>query len=125
MQCPKCYGEMETVSPDATDSLRIDRCCQCHGLYFDQLTRGEMALLNDQVALDSGDEALGAEYDDMVYVECPKCDRIMDQRLTEEPHRIRFELCPTCHSTFLDAGELRLYLSEEYKDSFAALLPER
>ncbi|MCB1647223.1 MAG: zf-TFIIB domain-containing protein [Pseudomonadales bacterium] len=124
MQCPKCYGEMETVSSDSTDSLHIDRCHQCQGLYFNQLTRADMGMLSEQVSLDTGDESVGAEYDDMVYVECPKCHGIMDQRMVEAPNRIRFELCPSCYSSFLDAGELRLYLSEGYREEFESLLPE-
>jgi len=76
--------------------------------------------------LDTGDEELGAEYNEMVYVECPKCDKIMDQRVAEGEHvRIRFELCVSCHSTFLDAGELRQYLSEDCRRDFEALLPAR
>ena len=57
MQCPKCYGEMETVSSDSTDSLHIDRCHQCQGLYFNQLTRADMGMLSEQVSLDTGDDS--------------------------------------------------------------------
>lgn len=124
MQCPKCYGEMDTVNQDGEDELRIDRCQNCHGLYFDQLTQSDLALIEGKVNLDSGDDEVGAEYDDMVYVDCPKCDRIMDQRKIEEPVAIRFEHCPTCYSTFLDAGEFRQYLSDAYRSEFQALLPE-
>lgn len=66
---------------------------------------------------------MGSTYDEMVYVECPKCDKIMDQRKVEEPLKIRFELCPTCNATLLDAGELREYLSAEYLEEFTSLLP--
>ena len=124
MDCPKCAGEMEQLSSDRSDALRIDRCKDCSGLYFDQLTQRDLKLVEDQVALDTGAAELCAEYDDMVYVECPKCDRIMDQRKSEPPLQIRFELCPCCYSTFLDAGEFRQYLSEEYRDEFESLLPD-
>ena len=123
MQCPKCDGEMETVSIDDADSIQIDRCLECHGLYFDQLTRADLVLVEGNQAIDSGDAEVGAEYDDMVYVECPKCDKIMDQRKIEEPVSIRFEHCPSCYSTFLDAGELTQYLNEEHRAEFTALLP--
>ena len=121
MECPKCYGEMTNV---LQEGAVVDRCGNCHGLYFDQLTQALLPDLMSQDAIDSGSDEMGAAYDEMVYVECPKCDKIMDQRLIEEPVRIRFELCPTCHSTFLDAGELREYLSPEFLDHFTALLPE-
>jgi len=121
MQCPKCDGDMVTVHDG---DVRIDRCGRCHGLYFDHLTREDLDRLVDQVHIDTGDEELGAEYDEMVYVECPRCDRIMDQRLIEDPVRIRFEICTSCHSTFLDAGEFREYLSEGFREQFINLLPE-
>ena len=124
MDCPKCAGEMETISSDSADAMRIDRCKDCSGMYFDQLTQGGLKLVEGQAELDIGAAELGAEYDDMVYVECPKCNRIMDQRKNESPHRIRFELCPSCYSTFLDAGEFRQYLSEEYREEFEAMLPD-
>lgn len=120
MQCPKCDGEMRRVHDG---DVNIDRCNQCGGLYFDQLTRARLPALEDKVAMDTGDEALGAEYNEMVYVECPTCDAIMDQRLLEDPVRIRFEICTSCHATFLDAGEFRQYLSPEYREHFIALLP--
>lgn len=121
MQCPKCDGDMVTVHDG---DVRVDRCDRCHGLYFDHLTREDLDRLADQVHIDTGDEEVGAEYDEMVYVECPRCDRIMDQRLIEEPVRIRFEICTSCHSTFLDAGEFREYLSEGFREQFISLLPE-
>jgi len=117
---------METVSEDGREAIRVDRCRDCHGLYFDQLTREDLGLVEGLAGnLDTGDEEKGAEYNEMVYVECPKCDRIMDQRVAEGEVRIRFELCTTCHSTFLDAGELREYLSDACREDFEALLPER
>ncbi|GEM_PF-6975278 len=59
-------------------------------------------------------------------MQCPKCygDMIMDQRSLDEPVKIRFELCIACHATFLDAGEFRQYMSDEYHYQFRALLPE-
>ena len=124
MQCPKCDGEMENVSTDAAGSIRVDRCLECQGLYFDQLTRADLALVEGRQEMDSGDAEKGAEYDDMVYVECRKCDKIMDERKIEDPVAIRFEHCPSCYSTFLDAGEFTQYLSAEYRPEFEALLPD-
>ena len=124
MQCPKCYSEMEVVSQNTEGSVRVDRCSECKGLFFDQMTKRDLALVEKSAAYDSGDEVLGAEYDEMVYVDCPKCDKMMDQQKVDDPVRIRFELCPTCNSAFLDAGEFRRYLQPEYRVEFEALLPE-
>ncbi|MFT4720650.1 MAG: Zn-finger nucleic acid-binding protein [Candidatus Azotimanducaceae bacterium] len=124
MQCPKCYGETERVNSSDDCTMHVDRCMLCHGLYIDNLTREELDVLDGFASADNGAVNLDIDYDEMVYVECPKCDKIMDQRLLEAPVRIRFELCPSCHSTFLDAGELRVYLSADYRASFELLLPE-
>ena len=121
MECPKCFGEMNNLSDGGPN---IQRCCDCYGLYFEQLTRAMVEGLLQKIEIDNGDEGTGSAYDAMVYVDCPKCDRIMDQRLTEQPNRIRFELCPTCNSAFLDAGEFRLYTKDEYLPGFLSLLPD-
>ena len=36
MECPKCYGKMDRVLEGMTS---VERCQNCHGLYFDQLTQ--------------------------------------------------------------------------------------
>ena len=123
MQCPKCYGEMDTISSDGANAIRIDRCSKCEGLYFDQLTRADLSMVTNQDELDTGNIEAGAEYNEMTFVDCPKCNKMMDQRRIEDPVHIRFEHCTSCYATFLDAGELKQYLSEEYREQFEALLP--
>ena len=121
MDCPKCFGKTDTVIADGAD---VERCQECHGLYFDRLTQAMLDDLLSCLDIDTGSDELGAVYDEMVYVDCPKCDRIMDQRLIEEPNRIRFEVCPTCYAAFLDAGEFRQYSEPGYLEGFRSLLPE-
>lgn len=48
----------------------------------------------------------------------------MDQQSIDDPIKIHFELCIACHATFLDAGEFREYMSDEYHDKFRELRPE-
>jgi len=76
MECPKCYGEMDTVLEEGAS---VDRCQDCHGLYFDQLTQEMLGGILDKVGIDTGTDEMGSSTDDMVYVDCPKCDRMMDQ----------------------------------------------
>ena len=107
------------------EKMKVERCQNCHGLYFDQLTQELLPGLFGKEAIDSGSDEVGSTYDELVYVDCPKCDKIMDQRKLEAPLSIRFECCPTCNATFLDAGELRQYLSAEYLEAFKSLLPRK
>ena len=121
MQCPKCFGETDELV-DGVTSIR--RCQDCSGIYFHQLTRGILESLRGSAELEDDRQNINPQYDAMVYVDCPKCNGIMDQRLIEEPNRIRFELCPSCNSAFLDAGEFSLYTKEEYLEDFMSLLPD-
>ena len=50
MQCPKCDGEMETVY---NEEVTINRCNNCRGLYFDQLTRDDLGYVEGQVGVDT------------------------------------------------------------------------
>ncbi|MDC0069665.1 zf-TFIIB domain-containing protein [Gammaproteobacteria bacterium] len=122
MECPKCFGEMGTA---LNEKMKVEQCQNCHGLYFDQLTQELLPGLFGKEAIDSGSDEVGSTYDELVYVDCPKCDKIMDQRKLEAPLSIRFECCPTCNATFMDAGELRQYLSAEYLEAFKSLLPRK
>ncbi len=39
------------------------------------------------------------------YMKCPKCGGDLVER---EYHRIKMDVCPDCHGTWLDAGELEM-----------------
>ena len=126
MECPKCFGDMKMVciaEGEGVNATEVQRCDACGGIYVESLTKRHVDSLAAQVAVDSGDPHVGEGYDMMVYVDCPRCGDIMDQRKGEFAE-IRFELCPTCYGTLLDAGELSKYLSTDLKDQFCALLPE-
>ena len=49
MRCPKCGGQMEEVPLDV---LRVDRCQDCHGVYFDD---GELEILLHLEGVGEGD----------------------------------------------------------------------
>ena len=120
MECPKCFGETEQVS---AGNRMVERCLQCFGLFFYQLTQSMVDDLLLCVDIDTGNDELGVLSNQMVYVDCPNCNRIMDQRQIEGRHRIRFELCTSCYVVFLDAGELRQYTRPETLADFRSLLP--
>lgn len=49
MKCPKCGGDMETMS---LEGIGIDKCSSCEGLFFD---RGEL----DEILLKKSEERRG------------------------------------------------------------------
>ena len=102
MQCPKCNAGMEVV---VFQGFEVDRCVRCKGLWFDRMEKEDLMLLEGAGSIDVGDDE-ESEYNELVFVECPKCYSILDQVEHEEPY-IKYEFCRTCHGSFFDAGEFR------------------
>lgn len=119
MKCPKCAADMETV---VFNEIEIDRCTHCFGLWFDQLERDDLKKLEGAESIDIGDEFVGAKYNEVARVECPRCATEMEHILHTEPFDITFESCPACRGSFFDAGEFRDYLDEEIRSQFEAVL---
>ena len=59
------------------------------------------------VAFDIGDDG-DIDLDEMMYLDCPRCDLMMGPQLNESP-RVKIEVCEACNGVFRDAGELRRY----------------
>lgn len=108
MQCPKCSAGMEVI--DFQD-IEIDRCKRCHGIWFDRLEKEKLKQLQGSGEIDIGDDESAAEYNELVFVECPRCFTMLDQVEQEDPY-LKYEVCPTCHGSFFDAGEFRDYVAK-------------
>lgn len=118
MQCPKCTHDMQTVTVDDID---IDRCTRCFGIWFDRLEKEDLRKLEGAEEIDIGDEFVGAQYDQIQEINCPKC-QIPALHVETEAPCIRFEKCPACGGSFFDAGEFRDYLEDEILEQFRSLL---
>ena len=103
MDCPKCSAEMEILDFKGTE---IDRCTRCRGLWFDRLEAESIQDLEGAESIDIGKDA-DNDLKDQLFVECPKCSSILDQRIEDG---IKLDICLSCHGTFFDAGEFRQYL---------------
>ena len=115
MKCPKCLSAMEVIN---YNDVEIDRCTDCHGLFFDKLEKEIMKSLEGAESIDIGDEFLGARLNEILDVPCPRCKVKMDHVIETEPFEIKFESCPKCHGAYFDAGEFRDYMDEEIFGSF-------
>ena len=110
MQCPKCSEAMVEVD---CNSVTIDRCVACGGIWFD---RGEAeALSSEWVAdfIDTGDAAIGEEMDELNNVECPRCGKQMRRFFDIENSHVQYEECDE-HGKFFDAGEFTLWAENQY-----------
>ena len=60
LQCPKCDHGMEEIFHE---EVAIDRCTNCHGLWFDDDEAHQLKAMEGSEALDSGDPGEGWKYD--------------------------------------------------------------
>ncbi len=119
MKCPKCQNDMESIN---YNSIEIDRCTHCFGIWFDQLEKEDLKHLKGAESIDIGDEFVGAKFDRIEQINCPKCNVPARHVEVVEPF-IRFEQCPDCLGSFFDAGEFRDYMEDEILAQFRAVLP--
>ncbi|QIB65422.1 zf-TFIIB domain-containing protein [Kineobactrum salinum] len=118
IKCPKCgHGMAEIRYGD----VAIDRCSNCHGLWFDT---GEAELLKTKWmgdALDIGDPSLGKRWDKVEDIACPRCGKDMEKLSDPKQKHIWYEMCPE-HGMFMDAGEFSDYKHETLADRFRSLI---
>jgi PAT family beta-lactamase induction signal transducer AmpG len=123
MRCPKCRADMEVVEVDGQE---VDRCLQCHGLWFDA---GEMeALAHGSAAatLDTGTSREGRLYNVIDDYRCPRCGGHMERKADPEQPHIWYETCGACEGSFFDAGEFRDLANHSIADFFKSLVtPKR
>ena len=104
MNCPKCASPMEKI---LYQSVEVDRCTGCKGIWFDLMEREMLEALEGSEIIDSGDPAVGELHNKIDKIDCPLClsplIRMVDQ---DQPH-IWFEKCSDCSGMFLDAGEFK------------------
>jgi uncharacterized protein len=115
VECPKCLAQLEVID---FKGIEIERCSNCFGLFFDHLEKEGLKALRGAESIDVGDEFVGARYNEIMDVACPKCRIKMTHVYQKEPFEIKFESCPQCHGAFFDAGEFRDYMEEEIFEQF-------
>ncbi len=105
MLCPKCQSRM---SKAAFQSVEVDRCEGCGGLWFDILEHEDLKKLKGaERALDTGSPDLGREMNQIRRIDCPVCRTgMVSLHVPDQPH-IVVEQCAVCHGVFMDAGEFR------------------
>ena len=121
MICPKCENQFEVVT---FNDIEVDRCTNCMGIWFDHREQEDLKKLKGAEQIDIGDEFLGAKYDHMQNIDCPRCDIRMHHVTHQADLEIRFERCPQCKGSFFDAGEFSDYLAEEIFDEFQRVMSE-
>ena len=104
MKCPKCISPMVKV---VFEGVEVDRCVDCHGLWFDRFEREKLVKRRNSEEIDNGDPQLASEFDRVDCIICPRCESRMTPMVTLDLPRICFEQCTSCGGSFFDAGEFR------------------
>jgi len=104
MNCPKCTSAMESMQFDGMD---VERCTGCKGLWFDALEEQSLLHAKKSESLDVGEESVGAKWDEMGKIHCPRCGTPMVRMVDRNQPHIWYESCSTCGGLFFDAGEFR------------------
>jgi Zn-finger nucleic acid-binding protein len=105
MNCPKCHANMAKVT---FQSVEVDRCEGCGGIWFDILEREDLkAMKGADEAIDTGSVKKGQKMDAVRKVHCPHCHTgMISLHVPDQPH-IVIEQCNVCNGVFMDAGEFR------------------
>lgn len=105
---------METVEFSA---IQVDRCTQCHGLFFDRREADRLKVTKGSEAIDIGDVEVGRTHSVNDRIRCPRdTTRMVPIVDTQQPH-IHIETCPVCNGMFFDAGEFTDWKSESFLDT--------
>jgi len=107
-------------------SIEVDRCTQCGGIWFDEFEKEQLKALKGSESVDTGSASEGAEFDAIDRIDCPVCQVEMTRMVDPRQSHIWFESCPVCYGVFFDAGEFKDYKQETILDFFKGLrTPER
>lgn len=118
LQCPKCHHGMLEVS---FESITVDRCTNCQGIWFDGDEAEQLKLLSGSEAIDCGSGAQGRKYDVVGDINCPHCGQTMEKSSDWKQTHIWFEVCRQ-HGIFMDAGEFKDYKYETPLDALRDII---
>jgi len=119
MQCPKCNSAFETI---AFEYIEVERCTNCKGIWFKHLEKEDLKQIEGSESIDIGDEQVGKEYNQMREINCPRCDVKMLPMVDKDQFHIKYESCPSCFGTFLDAGEFKDHTEHTMLERFKQMI---
>ena len=115
MKCPACKSPLVVVE---RESIEVDWCTHCHGVWFDV---GELELLAGKAGkrLEPGTLGRVAGKVDEARRRCPRCRRKMEKVTLADDDTLLLDRCPE-HGLWFDAGELTELMSHLEAESDAA-----
>ena len=113
MYCPKCQFAMEKVT---YGEISIDRCTNCHGIWFDMREHEHLKEREGAESIDTGTAKDGGTFNEQGDIECPVCRSQMIRMVDAEQPHLWYESCHTCYGVFFDAGEFTDYKEKTLAD---------
>jgi Zn-finger nucleic acid-binding protein len=110
---------MESIS---FQSIKVDRCTRCAGLWFDMLEAEDLKKLSGSEAIDIGSATTGKEENKIGNIKCPYDSASMLRMVVNDQPHIWYEACPVCHGTYFDAGEFKDFKAETFMDVVRSVL---
>jgi Zn-finger nucleic acid-binding protein len=124
--CPHCAKNMQTIKLDLKDSIHIERCNSCFGLFFDP---GEIeTLLESSVSnvfninlehMDNINQDRFQSKKKVKYIKCPVCQKFMNRVNFGSRSGVIIDQCIP-HGIWLDSGEITHLM--EWKKAGGVLL---
>ena len=116
MQCPACEATLQSIRVDADESITLEKCPKCCGLFFNPgeleylLVKQIPVVLNvDYDRLNSLREEASANRAKNRYRRCPYCSQPMSFINYQRKSGVIVDWCRE-HGLWLDGGELRQLL---------------
>ena len=109
MDCPRCGLMLRETD---YEGVTVDMCDQCWGFWLDKgeledvLESREMSFSKEERRVFAGPKSAAPAPPDEPQIPCPKCQKPMEQILSDETIQLVIDKCPT-HGVWLDAGEIK------------------
>ena len=107
------------------EGLEVNRCTGCQGLFFDEFEKEQLQKMKGADAIDTGDAKVGAAFNEVDCILCPRCGSQMIRMVALDQHHIWFEHCTVCGGSFFDAGEFRDLTHHTIVDFFRDLVTKQ
>ena len=121
MKCIKCVSDLVPVT---LDSVEVDQCPQCGGIWFDLGELKEVLEKDESMRLQAKlktkprgkrDSKLDAKK-----APCPRCGGKGNMiQVKDVGHDIHIDTCPVCYGQWLDGGELTILREKGLFDTVA------
>ena len=103
MICPKCRNELQKQMFGFDDSVPVNVCPACEGMWFD---KGDLNMLDESVIVNSEEADFTEVADQKENLDCPGCGNLLHTVSPDVMPELEIESCTSCRGFWLDKNEL-------------------